>query len=233
MAKCNNSGSSGSSYERLRAIPEQKSKKEMSQANMSLRPNHKSYATPAAVHIRASGSRGKSWAVGLHIAIREYAIKNHLKIVKIYGGGNKGEPRACSRGAFKEMLDDIIVGRAQYRVLLVSGSSKWGLFQHGGEFLHLRYHCRSLGIRLRFYKVCMYCKIAFFPECKNWKRQTRCYNQECKIKRRRDTQKAWWAKNRRYYRDYYTDYVKKWRNANPGYQKAWRRKRRERLQQHQ
>lgn len=75
-------------------------------------------------------------------------------------------------------------------------------------------------------KKCKYCRQFFNPDKRVVERQKSCFKPECKKKRKQESHKTWKAKNPDCDKDRYAN-TKSWREQNPGYQKAWRKKRRE------
>ncbi len=57
-------------------------------------------------------------------------------------------------------------------------------------------------------------------------RQKSCSQKGCKQRRKRASQKNWVKANPEYFHGRYEE-TRRWRVKNPGYQKAWRAKRRE------
>lgn len=75
-------------------------------------------------------------------------------------------------------------------------------------------------------KKCRYCRRVFTPDPRVGERQVSCKREECRAKRKKQSQKRWCQSNPDYFQDRYV-YVKLWRERNPGYQKSRRRKQRE------
>ncbi len=77
-------------------------------------------------------------------------------------------------------------------------------------------------------KRCVSCGRFFEPDARVGKRQ-KCCGPECRKKYKRMRDKVWRRQNPDYFRDRYP-YVKAWREAHPGYQKARRSKKRGEIQ---
>ena len=72
-------------------------------------------------------------------------------------------------------------------------------------------------------KNCCYCGQFYTPDKRVGNRQKSCSNPECQKKRKRESHKNWKAKNLDCDKGRYAN-TKSWREQNPGYQKAWRKK---------
>lgn len=77
--------------------------------------------------------------------------------------------------------------------------------------------------------TCVGCGRFFVPDPRVGKRQKSCGAAQCRKKRKQLQEKRWREKNSGYFHGRYT-YVKAWRQAHPGYQKAWRDRRRSEIQ---
>jgi len=81
---------------------------------------------------------------------------------------------------------------------------------------------------------CLHCKELFLPDYRNAQRQCYCQKPDCRIARKRASQKAWLAKpeNRNYFRDdKNAERVRDWQEGHPGYWKNTARYRRRTLQE--
>lgn len=73
---------------------------------------------------------------------------------------------------------------------------------------------------------CHYCGKFFRPNPRLGNRQKSCGKEECKRKRKKESQKNWVSKNSGYFKNRYNE-TRAWREKNKGYQKEWRKKKRE------
>ena len=71
-------------------------------------------------------------------------------------------------------------------------------------------------------KKCVLCGRFFEPDRRVGKRQKCCGAPECQKKRKKIQERAWKKRNPECFQDFYASYVKPWREAHPGYQKAQR-----------
>jgi hypothetical protein len=72
-------------------------------------------------------------------------------------------------------------------------------------------------------KRCYYCGTLFIPDPRVGNRQKAC-STACQKVRKRQNNRAFSKNNPGYWHDRY-EYVKEWRQKNPGYQRQWRQRR--------
>ena len=75
-------------------------------------------------------------------------------------------------------------------------------------------------------KRCAYCGRYFRPDPRARKVQKSCANEECRAKRKRESQKKWVQANPGCFKGRYSK-IKAWRKQHPDYQRRWRKKVRE------
>lgn len=76
---------------------------------------------------------------------------------------------------------------------------------------------------------CSVCGRYFKPDCRTKFRQRICGKDSCRKEQKKRSQAEWLKKNPGYFEGRYPK-VKVWREGKPGYQKAWRSKRRDEIQ---
>lgn len=74
-------------------------------------------------------------------------------------------------------------------------------------------------------KRCQYCGKLFIPDSRVGARQRAC-SAQCQKNRKKDNNKTYRKNNPGYWEGRY-QYLKEWRQRNPGYQKQWRQKRKQ------
>ncbi len=79
-------------------------------------------------------------------AIREYAVKRNMEIVRSYVDEGKSGLRLDGREALKRLIDDVQSGRADFEAILVYDVSRWGRFQDTDEPAYYEHLCRRAGI---------------------------------------------------------------------------------------
>ena len=83
-------------------------------------------------------------------AIRQYAARHDMEIVKTYADEGKSGLSIDGRDALKQLLEDVQKGRADFSVILVYDISRWGQLQDADEAAHNEYLCRRAGIDVRY-----------------------------------------------------------------------------------
>lgn len=72
---------------------------------------------------------------------------------------------------------------------------------------------------------CAYCGRYFKPDYRVKRRQYSCQREQCRAKRKKDSQKRWCEANPEYFKGRYEG-TKQWRQEHPDYQRQWRATRR-------
>jgi DNA invertase Pin-like site-specific DNA recombinase len=83
-------------------------------------------------------------------AIREYAERRGLEIVRTYADEGKSGLRLDGRDALKQLIADVENGRADFSTILVYDVSRWGRFQDADESAYYEYICRRVGIEVQY-----------------------------------------------------------------------------------
>ncbi|GGP23796.1 recombinase family protein [Silvimonas iriomotensis] len=78
--------------------------------------------------------------------IREYALRNHIHIVRTYADEGKSGLRIAGREALQRLIRDVEAGTADFQMILVYDVSRWGRFQDSDESAYYEYICRRQGI---------------------------------------------------------------------------------------
>jgi DNA invertase Pin-like site-specific DNA recombinase len=81
-------------------------------------------------------------------AIREYAQKHNLQIVKTYADPAKSGLTLRSRTGLMQLLQDTIAAKHAFDVILVYDVSRWGRFQDNDEAACYEFVCRHAGIEV-------------------------------------------------------------------------------------
>jgi len=83
-------------------------------------------------------------------AIREYAKKRGLEIVKINSDEGKSGLNIQGRDALAQMIQDVQSGEAKFSSILVYDVSRWGRFQDADESAYYEYICRQAGVAVHY-----------------------------------------------------------------------------------
>jgi len=83
-------------------------------------------------------------------AIRDYAARRGLEIIRTYADEGKSGLRLDGRDALKQLITDVEHGRADFSTILVYDVSRWGRFQDADESAYYEYICRRAGIEVQY-----------------------------------------------------------------------------------
>jgi DNA invertase Pin-like site-specific DNA recombinase len=83
-------------------------------------------------------------------AIRQYAARRGLEIVRTYADEGKSGLRLDGRDALKQLIEDVQSGQADFTTILVYDVSRWGRFQDADESAYYEYICKRAGISVQY-----------------------------------------------------------------------------------
>jgi len=105
---------------------------------------------PAAQYVRASTERQQYSNEYQSKIISEYASQHGFEIVRTFSDEARSGLDLKYRPALRQLLAEVIEGRAHFRVILVFDVSRWGRFQDTDEAAHYEYVCKSAGIPIHY-----------------------------------------------------------------------------------
>jgi DNA invertase Pin-like site-specific DNA recombinase len=83
-------------------------------------------------------------------AIRSYAARRGMEIVRTYADAGKSGLRLDGRDALKQLLSDVESGETDFEAILVYDVSRWGRFQDADESAYYEYRCKRAGITVQY-----------------------------------------------------------------------------------
>src|ERR1700724_1155427 len=104
----------------------------------------------AAEYVRMSTAHQKYSTENQAEAIRQYAARRGLEIVRRYADEGKSGLRLDGRDALKQLIDDVQSGTADFKTILVYDVSRWGRFQDADESAYYEYICKRAGISVQY-----------------------------------------------------------------------------------
>jgi DNA invertase Pin-like site-specific DNA recombinase len=109
-------------------------------------------ATPvrAAQYVRMSTEHQQYSAANQADAIRLYAERRGIEIVRTYADEGRSGLRLAGRDALKQLIDDVVNGGADFTAILVYDVSRWGRFQDADESAYYEYICKRAGIAIQY-----------------------------------------------------------------------------------
>lgn len=109
-----------------------------------------SAAVRAAEYVRMSTEHQKYSTENQSDAIREYAERHGMEIVRTYSDAGKSGLRIEGREGLKRLLGDVEAGNPGFDVILVYDISRWGRFQDADESAYYEYICRRCGVSVHY-----------------------------------------------------------------------------------
>src|SRR5579884_2656525 len=105
---------------------------------------------PAAQYVRMSDEHQQYSIENQKVAIQEFAARNNFMVVKTFCDAGRSGVIAKNRPALRQLLTEVLSGRAQYKAILVYDVSRWGRFPNNDEAAHYEFLCSNAGIPLHY-----------------------------------------------------------------------------------
>ncbi|HEU0141977.1 MAG TPA: recombinase family protein, partial [Bryobacteraceae bacterium] len=113
-------------------------------------PGQSAPAIRAAEYARMSTEHQQYSIENQSEAIRQYAQRRGMAIVRTYADSGKSGLRIDGRDALKQLIRDVESGNADFKAILVYDVSRWGRFQDADESAYYEYICRRAGIAVHY-----------------------------------------------------------------------------------
>lgn len=107
-------------------------------------------AARAAQYVRMSTEHQQYSTENQADAIRQYADLRGIEIVRTYADEGRSGLSLDGRDAFKQLIEDVKSGRADFGAILVYDVSRWGRFQDADEGGYYEHVCKRAGINVHF-----------------------------------------------------------------------------------
>ncbi len=104
----------------------------------------------AAIYVRMSTDHQKYSIENQSAAIREYAEKYDLEIVKTYTDGGRSGLSFSGRDALQNLIADVEAGTKEFGSILVLDITRWGRFQDVDESAYYEFICRRAGFDVQY-----------------------------------------------------------------------------------
>lgn len=108
------------------------------------------YKGRAAEYVRMSTEHQRYSTENQAEAIRQYAERRGLEVIRTYADEGKSGLRIAGRDALKRLIEDVQSQRADFSTILVYDVSRWGRFQDADESAYYEYVCRRAGITVQY-----------------------------------------------------------------------------------
>ncbi len=107
-------------------------------------------AARAAQYVRMSTEHQQYSTENQADAIRQYADLRGIEIVRTYADEGRSGLNLDGRDAFKQLIEDVKSGHADFGAILVYDVSRWGRFQDADEGGYYEHVCKRAGINVHF-----------------------------------------------------------------------------------
>src|SRR5436190_13195016 len=104
----------------------------------------------AVEYVRMSTEHQKYSTENQSEAIRAYAARRGMEIVRTYADAGKSGLRLDGRDSLKQLLADVENGKTDFEAILVYDISRWGRFQDADESAYYEYRCKRAGIGVQY-----------------------------------------------------------------------------------
>ncbi len=105
---------------------------------------------PAAQYLRKSTEHQQYSLENQSTAIQRYADSQGFEVVRTYSDAAKSGLVLRHRIGLRQLLQDVVSGSPDYRVILVYDVSRWGRFQDTDESAHYEFLCKSAGVPVHY-----------------------------------------------------------------------------------
>jgi DNA invertase Pin-like site-specific DNA recombinase len=113
-------------------------------------PGDQTQPTRAAEYIRMSTEHQQYSTENQGDAIREYAARRGMVIVRTYADEGKSGLSIEGRDALQRLIDDVQKGNVDFQTIVVYDVSRWGRFQDADESAYYEYICKRAGIDVQY-----------------------------------------------------------------------------------
>jgi DNA invertase Pin-like site-specific DNA recombinase len=104
----------------------------------------------AAQYVRMSTEHQQYSIENQIAAIQEYADSHGFEIVRTYSDAARSGLDLKRRPGLRQLIEDVVGGRADYKAVLVFDVSRWGRFQDADESAHYEFLCKSAGVPIHY-----------------------------------------------------------------------------------
>ena len=104
----------------------------------------------AAQYVRMSTEHQQYSTENQGEAIRQYADRRGIEVVRTYADEGRSGLRLDGRDALKQLIQDVESGQADFTTILVYDVSRWGRFQDADESAYYEYICKRAGITVHY-----------------------------------------------------------------------------------
>src|ERR1700688_4045192 len=107
-------------------------------------------AVPVAQYLRMSTEHQQYSLENQSTAIQIYAEAHGFEVVSTYSDSARSGLVLRHRTGLQQLLQNVVGGSSDYRVILVYDVSRWGRFQDTDESAHYEFLCKSAGVPVHY-----------------------------------------------------------------------------------
>ncbi len=105
---------------------------------------------PVAQYLRMSTEHQQYSLDNQRIAIQAYTERHGFSVVQTYTDGAKSGVVLKRRNGLRQLLQDVMSRKPEYKAILVYDVSRWGRFQDADEAAHYEFLCKSAGVPVHY-----------------------------------------------------------------------------------
>ncbi|MCP5080066.1 MAG: recombinase family protein [Alphaproteobacteria bacterium] len=102
------------------------------------------------MYVRMSTEHQKYSIENQSDAIRSYAERHNMEIVRTYSDSGKSGLKISGRAGLSQLIDDVQTNQIQFNAIIVYDISRWGRFQDADEGAYYEYICRNSGVSVHY-----------------------------------------------------------------------------------
>jgi len=116
-----------------------------------MRKKQKNLPSTRAVSYVRTATKPQQDSISNHVdAIRKYAKRYGLQIVKEYVDEGKSGLNVQNRESLTQLIRDVQNGQINFSFVLLYGVSRWGRFQDADESAYYEHICRLAGVSVHY-----------------------------------------------------------------------------------
>lgn len=104
----------------------------------------------AAIYVRMSTDHQKYSTENQEAAMRDYATRHQVELVKTYTDGGRSGLSFNGRTALQNLITDVQSGTKEFSVILILDVTRWGRYQDVDESAYYEFICRRAGYDVQY-----------------------------------------------------------------------------------
>lgn len=112
--------------------------------------NYSKQKRKAAIYVRMSTDHQKYSTENQEAAMRDYATRHQIDLVKTYTDGGRSGLSFSGRSALQNLISDVQAGTTEFSVILILDVTRWGRYQDVDESAYYEFICRRAGYDVQY-----------------------------------------------------------------------------------